>query len=744
VPKLAWQRPRTLARPSLLIGLALALALTGCAIESRVLQKYGLEERQPPIPPASYRATEDLGEGAPTSDGSISPGLTTEQLEPRVELGADGRAQFFRGTGQMVMPPRTGTANVVEDGDGGVTLNFSDARIEEVIHSILGGVLNLNYVIDPRVKGKVTMRTRRPLQRDAVLSAFETVLQLNDAALVKEGDMYKVVIAKGAGTGNPNVSVRRVGLTTDAGVGTTIVPLAFVSAAEMKKILAPIAEEQSIVYSDPRRNLLVLSGRQSEIDAMINMIEAFDVDWLAGTSFGLFRLEFVDAKTMVDELSSVLFSARDQPADEAVRLIPIARLNAVIAISPNRTYIGHVRRWVERLDVPGDTVEQRIFLYTVQNGRATDLANVLNSFFIAEAEKPEPVAPSRRPAEISTRAAPPAAESAAADGGQAAPAAATAPAPNLEVAPRLNGSDEGASISSGAQVRIVADDKRNALLISATTRDYRNILKLLRQLDAPPLQVLIEATIAEVTLRDNLQYGLQWFFRKSKHEFTLSEVASGVIAPTFPGFSYIFSAPNMSIALDALTDMTDVRVISSPQIMIMNNEPARLQVGDQVPIPIQSAVGVTDPDSPIVNTIQFRDTGVILQVTPRVNESGMVILEINQEVSDAAPTTTSGIDAPTIQQRRVSSVVAVESGQTLALGGIIRTTRSVTKSGLPFLSEIPVLGALFGSTSRSEDRTELLILLMPRVVRSTKEMIAVSQELRRRLREVEPLTRHLP
>jgi len=244
-------------------------------------------------------------------------------------------------------------------------------------------------------------------------------------------------------------------------------------------------------------------------------------------------------------------------------------------------------------------------------------------------------------------------------------------------------------------------------------------------------------------LNDELRYGVEWFLERGDNSAAFSSLESGAIASAFPGFSYLFSATNAQVVINALSAVTDVEIISSPQIMVLDNKTATLQVGDQVPIATQSAVTVTDPDAPLVNTIQFFDTGVILTVTPRVNTGGLVIMEIEQEVSDAVSTTTSGIDSPTIQQRKITSSVAIQSGQTVALGGLIRSTRTESQSGVPILSEIPVVGHLFGVTSDDSDRTELLILITPRAISNRNEAQTVTDELRRRMSGVTPLGRQI-
>jgi general secretion pathway protein D len=242
-----------------------------------------------------------------------------------------------------------------------------------------------------------------------------------------------------------------------------------------------------------------------------------------------------------------------------------------------------------------------------------------------------------------------------------------------------------------------------------------------------------------VTLTDQLRYGLEWFFHTGDSNFTFSSLATGAVSPAFPGFSYAFSSANAQVVLNALSQITDVKVISSPQLMVLNNETARLQVGDQVPIATQEVQSVANSDAPIVNSIEYRDTGVILNVSPRVNSGGLVVLDIVQEVSDVVPTTTSDLNSPTIQQRRVKSTVAVQSGESVALGGLIRDSNSKGVTGLPVLSEIPVLGNLFKTTDNTQRRTELLILLTPRVVANRKDAREITEELRSRVRALAPL-----
>jgi general secretion pathway protein D len=306
------------------------------------------------------------------------------------------------------------------------------------------------------------------------------------------------------------------------------------------------------------------------------------------------------------------------------------------------------------------------------------------------------------------------------------------------------GQGSGFTAVTGPGLRIIADDSRNALIIQATRQQYRRIENALRQLDIQPLQVLIEATIAEVTLNDQLQYGLQWFFNSGNFQALLSRSNAPIPQAELPGFAAIFNTANTRVILSALEAVTDVRVLSSPQVLALTNQPALLQVGDSVPVPVQQAVSVLETDAPIVNSIQYVDTGVTLQVIPRVNEGGMVRLEIEQNVSEATQTNSSGLDAPTIAQRRINSTVVVKNGETIGLGGLIRDSASAGRDGLPYLSGLPVIGPLFGTRTTDLRRTELLILLRPRIVQTPQDARDMTNELRSKMQGLLPVVHREP
>jgi general secretion pathway protein D len=653
-----------------------------------------------------------------------------------------------RGTGTLLgAPERRQPAAITTDAEGGITLNVVDGELREVVRMVLEAALGANYVIDPAVGGRITVQTTRPLPAEDLVPVLDSVLRMNGAALVQTGDLFKVVPIDQALTAGPMPELRPLPNAGVPGFGVQVVPLQFVSATELGALLQPFTPPGGTIAVDAPRNLLLLAGSGDQLASLRDLVAIFDVDRMSGMSFGLFPLEHATAADMALELDQIFASGEAGPQADVVRFVPIERLNAVLMVSAQPAYLDEAETWIQRLDRTGESDEPQIYVYPVQNARASNLAEVLSEIFGARTVtvgEPSLLAPGREAVELqsefelgTTADEPPPAEEAEARE-RVAPARSAPPRAGL--APLLPSSPAfGPEEEEEPEIRIIADDSTNSLVIRALPRDYRKIREAIDRLDILPLQVLIEATIAEVTLSDELRYGVEWFFRTGDFEATFTQNTQGNVTSTFPGFSALFANADVSVVLSALEEVTDVDVISSPQLLVLDNQTARLQVGDQVPIVVQQATPISGDLDTIVNSIELRDTGVILTVTPRVNAGGLVTLEIQQEVSNvvqAETLTQSELATPTISQRLVSSTVAVQSGETVALGGLITDDRNRTRSGVPILSSIPVLGVLFSTRSRVNTRTELLVLLTPSVIDSPARARAVTEELRRRLSSI--------
>jgi len=628
------------------------------------------------------------------------------QTEARVEAAAE-----YFGAASERSPVENDKTARQKEGFKRVELNFQNADVRVVIDAILGDMLKLSYSVSSQVEGKITLRTGRPILYDSALPALEAALSTVSATLLVEDGVVQVIPLESA----PQ-RVRRAYRIDPAqrhvpGFAVEIIPLRYVSAKEIQRVLESFAPKGSILQADSAHNHLVIAGSSQDRAAIVQTVEGFDTDWMQDMSFALYKVQHTNPDQLIEELKQV-FQPPLELVTNRVRLVPISRMQAILGISKHRADLEMLEPWVRRLDGASKTGERRLYVYNVQNGSAKDLSQslqlVINGELLAGVPSANMVSTSMSEKSYGTPAPP----------GLPIPSNSAAVAP---VAP---------ATAKGNQSRIVPNEENNSLLIYATDQEYRIMLDALRQLDVMPRQVMIEAILAEVVLGDNLRYGVQWFFNSGNNTITLSSTDSGSVNPQFPGFSYIYSGvADARLVLNALKSRTDVKILSSPKLAVLNNQKAELQVGDQIPVLTQVSQGTAAPGAPIVTSIQMRDTGVILEVTPRISENGNVILDVTQEVSDVSPTTTSGIDSPTIQRRRLRSVVATRDGATVALGGLIRESRVNGNSGIPLLSDLPGVGNLFRTNTAEKRRTELIILMVPHVMRDHQETQAVVNAL---------------
>jgi general secretion pathway protein D len=614
-------------------------------------------------------------------------------------------------------------------GTGSYTLNFDDADLAEVAKTILSDSLGENYVLSPEVKGKVTLQTTQALTKEELLPTLEMVLRMNHAALVKDNNIYHIEPADGA----LYTSDIAVG-SSMAGYQTRVIPIRNVSAAEISKLLKPLVQEKTILQVDNTRNILVASGSSDEVQRVVEMVATFDTNVLKGRSFALFSLAHVEPETIIKELEAV-FNDKSGDKEGFFRFIPIERLNAILAITHQARYLTDIESWIFRLDKANTASGGSFNVYKVQNVDAVELADTLNEIFNGTKKKSKSasVAPGQQATEMSSNT----------------PNTPPETKPPSEAKSSSSGSQAtgDATVSDIGEVKIISDEPNNSLVIVATAQQYERILPIINQLDVMPLQVLIDATIVEVDLKNDLKYGLQWSFNNGNFANLLSNVASGDLTAIGPvtGYSLFYSGGNAKAVLNALANKSAINVIASPSIMVLNNQEAFINVGDKVPIATSQAtntnsVNVTqnlvtpNTTSAIVsNSIQMLDTGITLKIKPRVNAGGLVLMKIEQQANQAVATTTSALNSPTIQQRKITSSIAVKNGETIVLGGLIREDNSNGITGVPILSDLPIIGSLFGTTSRNKDKTELVILITPRIVGNEQNARDVTNEFKRKL-----------
>jgi general secretion pathway protein D len=620
-----------------------------------------------------------------------------------------------------------------------VTLNFVDTDIREVVGTVLGDILGRNYAIDPRVQGRITTRTTQPIARTAIYDVLANILAANGAAIVDDGSVATVVPVSVAQE-MPRVVVTSGSGPQQRGYGTYFIPVRNASAASIRETIAGQLSPSSQVSVGPAGDMIVFTGSDQDARAVEEMVRVLDIDVLADRSFALVPLRAARPAELAAEVAAIIGTGSDAPGGS--RALPVERLNAILAVANSPAELRELARWVQQLDRADAEQTSTLFVYYLRAGRASDLAATLAEVFGAASggvqSGSEPtIAPGLDAVEIGTfpisqgMVPTTIGDDTASDVTiMAEEAAYLAPDAGNDFTDDGTGELEAA----GSGLRIVADDVRNAIIVHGTPDELQVVRETLTRLDVEPTQILIEATIAEVTLNDTLEYGIRWAFESGDFSAIFTDSPLGRIGATFPGLNLVVNTAEALAVLRALAEITNVEVVSSPQLMVLENQTARLQVGDQVPVLTRSVVPLDALDSDtIVNSVAYFDTGVILEVTPRVNADGLVAMEVVQEVSDAVETRTSDIESPTIQQRRINSTVAVRSGQTIVLGGLIRERQENGRTGIPLLMDIPVLGNVFRTTSRAGVRTELLVLITPRVVRDSFEAQMVTDELRQRL-----------
>lgn len=680
--------------------------------------------------------------------GSEPPGRSS------VELG-DGN---FVGRFQEQGAPGSGRGGSTA---GDITLNLVKVPVEQAAKAVLGDVLGVSYAIDPRADAVVTVQTPKPVNKAGLARLFESGLKAAGLTIVDTGSTYRIVPTGEVAASGP--AFRPDGDEGGVGTSTQIIRLRYVAASEMKRILEPLAPQGGVLRADDGRGTVTVSGSPTEIAAMREAASLFDVDTMRGMSFAIVPVRSVSPELIADDMKKVFGADREGPMSGMVQFIPNKQLKSILVISPQQKYLLRAERLVRRLDAQGRGAERQFYTYTARNRPAKELATILENMFSNTGAGggrtgDRSTSPRFQQAQVESPA-----RQGFSGGGFAGPAVGGAggnglagSGPGIGSVSVSGGFDQGArsrfndpesTVPAGEQqaaalgrsaedavpLKIVADEPNNSVLILATQSEYQRVLRVLENLDVMPNQVLIEATIAEVGLKDDLQFGLRWFFQNRHNSATFSDALNGSLNSVFPGFSYALRAANVQVTLNALADITKVNIVSSPSLMVMDNKTATLQIGDQVPITTQSAISIQGANAPIVNSITYRDTGVILQIRPKINESGRVLLDIEQEVSSVTNTTSSSIDSPTIQQRRVKTTVVVNDGESVALGGLIQDSKTTRNKQVPVLGDLPLIGSAFRDKDSALQKTELVIFITPRVVRNLNEAQAITEEYRQRL-----------
>ena len=710
------------------------------------------------------------GPGPATYDGDGSPGI-----KPPRPPGASAATNSDI-TGAL---PTRSPAN----GDKGYEMNFENAPIASVAKAILADILGVGYTIDPRVQGTVSLTTVRAVPRTDLIYILESALRVSNVALVREGRGYRLIPSADA------IAAGSIDRTrdADAGYGVSVVPLQFVSAPTLTKLLENFSAKPGMVRAESSRNLLVIQGSSADRQSAIETVQSFDADWMVGQSVGIYPVTNSTPEPVITELERIMDAGEGGLSSSLVRLQPIARQNAILAVTRRPDLLKRVATWITRLDRAG-SAGTGVKVYRMRYGDARQAAALLNDIFLGGSGSGGGLDPASNQlvpgggaiaagsGRTGTAAMLAAAQSATQPGmqssttapGQASFDSRFADASGGRLSQGVTGTNSGLSGRFGIagagvggpagailpNIRISPDTINNSLLIYANQENYRIIERALQQIDRPQMQVAIDATIAEITLNDSLSYGVQFFLTSQSLGLkpdqgsvmnTLNAVGKAAIDRVIPGFNFLVGTETSpKVILDALRTITDVKVLSTPSVVVIDNQFASLLVGDQIPITTRTAQSVDVPTAPVVNNIDYRNTGVILRVAPRINANGNVLLDVEQEISNVAKTPTALTLTPTVSQRKVRSSIGVASGQTVLLAGLISEREDRSRQGIPGLEQIPFLGEVLSHSDGTRQRTELIIFIRPQIIRHGVDAARVAEELRSKMRGFQAPLRPVP
>jgi general secretion pathway protein D len=542
---------------------------------------------------------------------------------------------------QSVALHRTGFVS-----QGNVSLNFDDADIYSVIQTVFGEILRVNYIIDARVKGRVTFRSVSPVAREKVLPLMEVILRLNGVAVIEESELYRIIPISDLSREPSEIKIGRKIIASElkGKAVLQIVPLNYMQSSEIVRLINPFVSTNAVIVDVPKANHIIIADTDANVKRILQLIEYFDSE--------------------MKEKKGV-----------------------------------------------------RVFVYRVQNVKAKEIATMLQQVFLGAKSQttdtrsnssPEPTSPSSA---LQTQSA------------------------KSVVAGSRQGGNEG--ILSDV-VKIFADEKLNAVVILGTREDYDVIKQTIIELDLVPRQVLIEGTIASIQLTDKMSLGLAWSIKTNfsalgldmfNISFNPSSLTVNPSAPTADGLNVIGvdSSASVRAVITALATQSKAKLMAAPHIMVSENNEARIQVGQQVPI-VTSETYTTTTTVP-TRTIQYKDIGIILKVKPLINDSGLINLQISQEVSTYSTIKLyADEDQIILNKTEATTNLVVKNGHTIVIGGLIREDDSKAREGIPWLYKIPVLGYLFGNTTKENNRTELVILLTPYIIKDQEDAAAVTNK----------------
>lgn len=731
--------------------------------------------------PGRIAQTDDpLQDGATRGDEANTPGIPAAQAGKKSDAAAYKAPPVLKGTPvksasrALSGPEKTavrekhllaGSDNASSQGRGAmIALNFDNADIFEVINA-LSDFLDINYIIDPAIKGKVNIHTTSEVDKRQLLSILETIFEMNNISVVKQGEFYKILPSKDAQKQGVQVGIGRDIDRPDSPdrMAIQIIPLKYVPSAEVVKVIKPFSSKNGEMVEFTKANIIILFDTAANIQKIVTLVNVIDSDTFENNEIRFFKIKNANVLDLAKELEGIYTSLGIEKADGkkgiGLAVVPVERASIVVAVSPIPGVLDQMQHWVDVLDTIDKDADEQIFIYFVENGKSEEIADILVQLYGGEASsRSGDDRSSRRSSRDSSS------KWSSASGSRRQSSSSTGDDSRSGSSSRTKSSTAAAKAKTSTilenNIMIVTDEATNAIIVRANSQDYTKIRETIQRLDIIPRQVLIEVFIGEVGLSGDTQFGVEWALLQNNDKLggykgsgkfgqNFGAGLDAALDPTAAagvGFTYLFQSDRLQAFLIAQASNNKLNILSTPNIIASDNKQARIEVGEEVPIVTSEYVplytdtsGAGGVNSSTSRSIEYRSTGIILEVTPRINEKGLVAMDISQEVSKAQPITASGIQSPTITNRLAETSVVVQNGKTVVIGGIINNEGTSTQSGIPYLSKIPLLGYFFSNTTDSDSKRELIIMLTPHVIKDIGEAGAITEEYKQKMIEINRL-----
>lgn len=707
-----------------LIALWFFLLLTGCSSTQKKPQevsplipqslKEAMVQRTPPIQavPPTAQSSRDVKDKEPEKATNIEESKETQVLK-FPEQKPKGRYGVVAPKEPLTRPV---TPSIKNKEKQQIVLNFDKADVAEITQQLFAQYLGLNYVLDPTLKMPISFYLEGTYSREELLRFITEIYWAHGIDIVEKNGIYYIQpFNRTTGARSRLLRPEEISSASGPQPGLCIYRLQYLNAEKAQNIIRTLVTPNRPLIADPITNTLIFVDAMDNIKTIVDVLRTMDTNILKDMGIEVIQLQHLSPKEVADAFEKIVQKinpAYKEMISRNLVVLPLERVSSLMIVSSDPYILKTAKEWISSLDIEGRDSGEQFYVYFVKNGLAKNIVSILKELFTGKKDTTQTLPQHIVSAESKATEAKPGTD-------KQAQTTATTPVVSSSLGVKLTG-----------EVSIIADETNNAIIVKANPMDYAKIKRIIEEIDILPRAVLIEMLIAEITLNDETQYGIEWFLKNKAMKIGGKEGTYSLIqnygttfnknfdlgTATSQGMSFFWGTLRGDIAslVNLLSSFTHFNVLSAPTILATDNQKASITVGGKTPVVSQQSVETSGQT--LINTVQYVDTGIILNVTPHINAGGIVRMEVEQTIRDAVKNTVSGIDSPAFTERKITTNLLAKDGTTVVIGGIIQEKSNMSRSGIPLLSKIPYIGSAFSSTDKSKERTELLVAITPHVI----------------------------